>query len=89
MKFRSTEKDSFFHTSYHRLLGAIQEEVLVDYLFYIQLCENVNPKLLIYPFPSPFPFGDQSLYLKSESVLCFINTFICIICKIPHVSGVI
>ena len=25
----------FFHTSYHRLLGAIQQ-ALVDYLFYIQ-----------------------------------------------------
>ena len=35
MKFKKYREGLFFHTSYHRLLGAIQE-VLVDYLFYIQ-----------------------------------------------------
>ena len=48
----------FSHLGYYRILSRVLcviQQVLVDYLFYIQQCVYVNPKLLIYPSPLPFP----------------------------------
>ena len=49
------------------VLCALQQ-ALVDYLFYIQQCVYVNPKLLIYPSPL-FPFGNHKfVFCVHESV---------------------
>ena len=54
----------FSHIDYYRILSRVPcaiQKVLVVYLFYIQYCVYmfVNPKLLIYPSPQRFPFGNQ------------------------------
>ena len=47
----------FSITIYYKVLKIVL--ALDAYLFYIQQCVYVNPKLLIYPSP-PFPFGNHS-----------------------------
>ena len=49
---------------------AIQQLPLV-YLFYIQWCVYVNPKLLIYPFAPLFSLGNISLVSMSVSLFLF------------------
>ena len=50
----------FSHIGYYTILSIVLCVcVLVGCLFYIQQYGYVNPKLLIYPFRPPFPFGNR------------------------------
>ena len=57
-------------------------------VFYIQyIIVSANPKLMIYPFRTyHYPFLMVSL---SVSLFYFINDFICVIFKIPHISDIL
>ena len=87
---------SFFsHIGYYRKLNrvpcALQWE-LVGYLFYIQQCVCINPKLLIYPSPSPFLFGNHKFVFyvcKSVSVLQISPLVFFFFFVIPHASDII
>ena len=57
----------------YRILSSVPcaiQLVLVSYLFYIQQCVYVHPNLLIYHFPSCFPFGATQFYIQHETHLC-------------------
>ena len=69
---------------YYKILRTVPcalQQVLVVYLFYIQSCVSVNPKLLIYPSPHPpFPFSNHKFVFdvcESLSVL-EISLFLCV-----------
>ena len=53
------------------------------------LCVSVNPKLLIYPFPT-FPFGNHkfAFYVCGSISVLYISSFVSFF-YIPHVSGMI
>ena len=66
-------------------------EVLVGYLFYMQQGVCVNPNLLIYPSPTPFPFGNHKFVfyvLESLSVLQ-ISSFASFFFLISHISDIV
>ena len=53
------------------------QQVLIVYLFYIQQCISVNPKLIIYP-SSPFPFGNHKFvfYVCVSIYVLYISSFV-------------
>ena len=65
---------SFSIIGYYKILNIVPcaiQQVLVVYLFYVQQCVSVNPKLLNYP-PPCFPFGNHKFVFnvyESVSVL--------------------
>ena len=65
----------------HRVLSSLPcaiQQVLDGYLFYIQQCVFVNPKLLIYPFPPCFPLCNHSLFLIFVCIfMCNSRLYIC------------
>ena len=63
------------------------QQVLVVYLFYIQLCVFVNPKFLIYPSLLHFPFCNHESILHVYESISFpqISSFVSS-SQIPHIS---
>ena len=66
----------FSHVSYHKILSRLPcalQQVLVDGLSYISSAYmHVHPKLLVYPSPPCFPFGNHKFVFhicKSVAVL--------------------
>ena len=66
---------------YYKILSIVScaiQQVLYVYLFYIQQCVYVNPKLLIYlsPLTPTIPFGNHKfLFYVCESIYCFVSFF--------------
>ena len=54
----------FSHLVYYRILGRVGcaiQQVLVSYLFEIQLHAHINPKYPLYPSPQPLLFANHTL----------------------------
>ena len=67
---------------YYRILDIVpcaQQQDLAVYPFYIEQFVSANPRLLIFPSPTPFPLWYLSLFSMSVSLFF----------KIPHVSHII
>ena len=59
------------------ILCALQWDLVGD-LFYIQPCMCVNPKPLICPCLTPFPFGNCQFVFCLWVYFCIVNKFVCI-----------
>ena len=69
----------FFSQSHRRALSSVPctvQWVLVENLCYVQPCVCAHPRLLVCPFPQPFPLGTLSLFSKSVSLPSFVNRII-------------
>ena len=85
VSFRSSAKcfsNTFFirlfsHISYYKILSrvhcAVHRSLFVIYLIYNSV--YINPKLLIYPSPTPYPLVTMSLFSMPMS-LCFLSAFV-------------
>ena len=85
VSFRSSAKcfsNTFFirlfsHISYYKILSrvhcAIRMSLLVIYLIYNSV--YINPRLLIYPSPTPDPLGTMSLF-SMPVILRFVTAFV-------------
>ena len=82
VSFRSLPKgfsDTFFirlfpHISYYKILSRVHCAVCRPLLVIYLICNSVyiNPKLLIYPCPTPYPLVTMSLFSMPVS-LCFLS----------------